>query len=82
MGKSFIAVRDVEEETFKRFKMYAIEQHIKIGDALTTAMNTLLKQEHTKKLKNLDILLTIKPKNFGKGTEKLSEEVDNILYGK
>lgn len=82
MKKTFIAVRDVDEETFRKFRAQTIEERMKLGDALTIAMKHWL-QEVKAKTARQKILRkdTIKPFDWGKGTEKTSEEVDEILYG-
>lgn len=78
MTNSFIAVRDVNAEIFRKFKARAIENRIKVGEALSKAMRESLNEKTTKK--SAKILLEIKPFDFGKGTERTSEEIDEILY--
>ena len=59
------------------FKAEAIKRKINVGTALTLAIeNWLSSLKKTKKS-----LLDWKPTNYGSGTEKLSEEVDEVLYG-
>ena len=83
MGKTFIGIRDVDEETFRKFKVMSVEEKMKLGVALTMAMKYFLKKEaHRKKhKKTVQHLLEVKPFDWGPGTEKTSEEIDEILYG-
>lgn len=79
MGKSMIAVRDVDEEVFRRFRAKVIEERMKLGRALTLAMGEWLKEKKEKAdPKNL---LKIKPVKVGKKKVRWSEEIDEILYG-
>jgi hypothetical protein len=73
-----ITIRDLDEKVFRRFKAKAVEEGMKLGEALTQAMELWIKQKSTKPIKSL---LDIKPFNWGKGTEKVSTEIDKILYG-
>jgi len=85
MSKTFISVRDVDEEVFRKFRAMTIEEKIKLGEAVTRAMKVLLeevRENKRKKLKSVGVLLKIKPRDFGPGTESLSMEVDEVLYGK
>lgn len=81
MGKTFIGVRDVDEEVFRKFRALTVEEKMKLGEALTLAMKRMI-QEKKKERKegNTKLLLEVKPFDFGKGTENLSEEIDDILY--
>ncbi len=83
MDKTFFAVRDVDEKAIRKFKALAVEERMKLGDALTKAMLYWLAKEKKdkKKAKGVDSLLKIKPFNWGPGTEKTSSEIDEILYG-
>lgn len=84
MGKTFIGVRDVDEETFRKFRAKAIEEKMRLGLALTLAMKNLL--EEKKKSKQIQF----NPKNLMKITGliktkekvKWSEEIDEILYSR
>ncbi len=85
MTKKMIAVRDVDEDIFRRFKTAATGENMNIGNALTVAMKQWAEKEKIKAIpnpKNLPrIKGRIKPFNWGKGTENTSKEVDEILYG-
>ncbi len=71
-----LSVRDVDEKIFREFKAEAARERLPIGKALTLAMGFWLQE--SKPLKNL---LDLKAVNLGKGSEKLSEEIDKTLYG-
>ena len=78
MTKTFIGVRDVDENTFRKFRMLNIKRKVKLGEALTSAMKNALKKESDKITKTP---FQIKPIDFGVGTEKTSEDIDKIIYG-
>lgn len=81
MEKTFIAVRDVDTEAFRKFKIMSMKEKLKVGEALTIAMKRLMEEKDNRKNKGIKSLLTLKPFDFGKGSEKLSKEVDEIVYG-
>ena len=72
-----ITIKNVQEHVFREFKAESIREGLKIGNSLTLAMGLWL--EKTKKKPKLS-LLDLKPKDWGKGTERLSEEIDRIVY--
>ena len=47
MKKTFIAVRDVDEETFRKFKSLTSEERMKLGVALTIAMQDWIESKDT-----------------------------------
>ena len=71
-----LSVRDVDDRVFKKFKAWAAEEDMPIGKALTMAMDQFIAWRNPK-IKPTDI----KPINLGKGSERLSEEIDKVLYG-
>ena len=82
MGKTFLGVRDVDEEELRRFKAFAVEEKVRLGEAITRAMKIYRSEVKIRKKKN-------DPRNLLKLTgiittkEKVrwSEEIDDILYG-
>ncbi len=82
MTKTFIAARDVDEETFRKFRAMSVEERMKLGDALTVAMKYWIEREKSKKSKpdqkNLLKMTSIK---VGKKKVRWSEEIDEFLYG-
>ncbi len=82
MGDTFIAVRNVDGEVYRRFRAKSVQEKIKLGRALTIAMNEWLSEQNAKtKKKDIRNLLKLKPFDFEKGNERLSEEIDDVLYG-
>lgn len=79
MAKTFIGVRDIDEDTFRKFRVLSIKRKIKLGEALTLAMNNILENEKDDETKEGQF--KVKPLDFGAGTEKTSEEIDKIIYG-
>ena len=80
MKKELITVRDVDEDVLRKFKAAAMEERMKMGQALTNAMKVWLRQKEKVNV-NLRATVKIKPFDWGPGTEKTSEEIDKILYG-
>lgn len=81
MEKTFIAVRDVDREEFRKFKAISIRERLKLGEALTIAMRRFIEERVGRKNKGVKPLLMLKPFDFGEGSERLSKEVEKILYG-
>ncbi len=73
-----ISVRDVNREIFNEFKAKTVKNGMTLGQALNLAMIEWLDEEKEIPKKSL---LKMKIWNWGKGTEKTSEEIDKILYG-
>lgn len=73
-----LSVKDVEEKVFREFKAESIKHGFKVGEALTMAMDVWIERVEKKPKMSL---LDLKPTHWGKGTEKLSEEADKVLYG-
>ena len=77
MKKIQITVKEVDEEAFNELKSEAIKGKMNVGTALTLAM-----ENWTSSLKKTkDSLLKWKPVDWGPGTEHLSEQIDEIIYG-
>lgn len=71
-----ITVKDVDETTFHELKAYAVKHKLTVGRTLSLAIHSWLRQEKKPKLKLSDI----KPFKGGKGSERYSEQVDEVLY--
>jgi len=71
-----LSVRDVDEEVFREFKAAAVRNRMTVGGALTLAM-LKFRQELGRKGR----FTNFTPFKGGKGTEHVSEDVDEILYG-
>jgi len=72
-----ITIRGVDEKIFKEFKAEAAREGKKIGEAMNEAMRVWLMRRRAKKLRLLDL----KPSDWGEGTERLSVEINQIIYG-
>jgi len=72
-----VTIRGLDESVFRRFKAKAIEEGMKVGQAVAQAMETWMRQRPTKRRASL---LDVKPFNWGEGTERTSTKIDKILY--
>lgn len=73
-----ITIRGLDEAVFKRFKAKAVEEGMKLGEAVTQAMQMWVSR---KRARSRAKLLDTRPFDWGRGTEKLSLGIDQILYG-
>jgi len=71
-----LSVRDVDENVFRAFKAKAVEENLPVGRAVSLALKHWLDESKKKKS-----FLELKPWNWGKGTEQLSSQIDEVLYG-
>ena len=72
-----VSIKNVEDEVFREFKAESVREGLNVGKALTLAMKLWLEKKEQKPSMKL---LKFKPANWGKGTERTSEEIDKILY--
>lgn len=70
-------IRNLDGQAFRRLKAKAALEGKSVGEAISEAIRLYLATHRRKKRSLLDI----KPEDFGPGTERLSEEIDDILYG-
>jgi len=75
-NKMQLSIRDVDRKVFKEFKAEAVREGLKVGRAITLAMQTWVNKSKGDRMSILDYRAT----HWGKGTEKTSEEIDKILY--
>lgn len=75
--KAQVTIRDVDQKVFQEFKADAVKRGLKLGTAITLAMEKFRTELRERKVK----FTSLEPISWGKGTEKVSEEVDKILYG-
>ena len=66
MNSVNITIRDLSEAVFRKFKAKAVEEGMKLGEAITQAMEMWVKHRTTEP--HL-CLLQIKTSNWGVGTE-------------
>lgn len=72
-----ITVREVDSDTFREFKAEAVARGLTLGAALTLAMMKFKSELKRKRPKFTEL----QPVSFGPGSEHLSEQIDEILYG-
>ena len=72
-----VTLKNVEKDIFREFKAEAVREDLALGKAVTLAMKFWLVRARKKpKLSILDL----KPTSWGRGTERLSIEADEVLY--
>jgi len=71
------SIKNIDESVFREFKAESIREGLKIGKALTLAMELFLEKGHQRPKMSL---LKLRPTHWGKGTERTSEEIDKLLY--
>ncbi len=79
MGAS-VSFRDVDEQAFREFKATVARQGMRMGEAVSKAFLLFTKHAESKPAKRMS-LLDLKPVSFGPGSENLSKQVDEVLYG-
>ncbi len=80
MKKNMITVRDVDEEVLRKFKAVITVDKMKMGQALTKAMKDWIRQKERSERIDSSPFFKFKSFDWGRGTEKTSKEVDDILY--
>jgi hypothetical protein len=73
-----VTIRDLDAAVFRRFKAKAVEEGMKLGEALTQAMELWIRQRETKPRIRLS---EIKPFDWVEETERVSIEIDRTIYG-
>jgi hypothetical protein len=73
-----ITIRDLNESVFRKFKAKAVGEGMKLGQALTQAMEMWISHDVNKRELSL---LDIEVFSWGEGTEKTSVEIDKDIYG-
>ncbi len=74
-----LCVKNVNDESFRKLKVDAVREKMPLGKVLSLAIDTYLeeKQRRKKPKKNL---MDFKGWDWGPGNERVSEEIDKILY--
>lgn len=72
-----VSIKNVDERIFREFKADAVREGLSIGNALNLTMELWLQKKNKKPKMTL---LDFKPRDWGRGTEKTSEEIDKIVY--
>ena len=73
-----LTIRGLSEPVFRKFKGKAVEEGMKLGQALTQAMDMWITHGMDKRKLSL---LNLETFDWGKDTEKVSVEIDRIIYG-
>ena len=74
-----ITVRDLDEGVFRKFKGRAAERGMRMGVAVTQAMQLFIEKDADRQAKKPG---STKPSDWRKGTDSTSKEIDSLLYGK
>ena len=74
-----VCVRGIREDVFRQFKAESIREGKKMGEAVNEALNLWLRENQPTQTKRR--LCELKPVHFGPGTENLSREIDELVYG-
>ena len=75
-----VTLRNFDDKLYRELKAEAARDDLTIVDALTRAVSVWL-TEHAHKKKKKSVF-DYKPVDFGPGSEKSSQEIDEVLYGK
>jgi hypothetical protein len=81
MKKSMLTVRDVDEETWRKFKAKTAEEGIKTGPALTEAIKEWVRGKNGKFRPDPKNILKLEGMIKVKKKVRWSEEIDEFLYG-
>ena len=73
-----LTIRGLNDRVYRRFKAKAVEEGIRIGDAVNQAMELWIRETNKRPGSKL---IDIESFNWGRGTERTSSEIDELLYG-
>ncbi|MFA6049280.1 MAG: hypothetical protein WC792_05055 [Candidatus Micrarchaeia archaeon] len=73
-----VALRNVDEVVFRRFKVRAVEEGLSLGRAVTQA---LFEWAARREIKPKRSIFEFKPVSLGKSSKSISREIDEIAYG-
>ncbi len=74
-----VTVEGVDEAVFRHLEMRARMEEKDLGQLLTEAIEAYLRSPNW--FPKIHSLADLEPEDFGPGTERLSEQVDEVLYG-
>ncbi len=75
-----VTLRDFDDTLYRELKTEAVKDDLTIVEALTQAVSVwLLVHTHKKKRKSF---FDYPQTSFGPGSERSSQEIDEVLYGK
>jgi hypothetical protein len=72
-------IRNLDRRLYQQLRRRAKANRMTVGEAMNQAMKAYLAWPQFKKT-GVSIL-DVKPEDFGPGNERLSEEIDDIVYG-
>ncbi|HEX9709509.1 MAG TPA: hypothetical protein VGB42_06035 [Candidatus Thermoplasmatota archaeon] len=72
-------IRSLDEDAYRRLKARAAAEGKTIGEAMNEAMRDWASQALA--VEKRGSILDLKPVSLGKGSERLSEQIDEIVYG-
>ena len=75
-----VTIRDVDDRVYREFKAEAIRRGLRLGAAMSVALRQWAETQRAEKTPRKS-LLDFEPWGWGEGTERTSEEIDEILYG-
>ncbi len=75
-----VSFRDVDERKFREFKSIMVREGMKAGEALSAAIDLFIAKFSTKQKRRYN-LTSLKPVDYGPGSEKDSSRVDEFVYG-
>jgi len=71
-------IRNLDEEAYRQLKARAAVEGKSVGEAMTEAIRLYIAQGRKRKTRSIRDMKVV---DFGPGTEHLSEEIDQVLYG-
>ncbi|MGA3210848.1 MAG: hypothetical protein ABSD20_06035 [Terriglobales bacterium] len=73
-------IRNLDEAAYRELRACAVTQGRTVGDLLNEAMRSYLARINARKPRTS--LRALQPEPFPPGNERLSEEIDALLYGR
>ncbi len=74
-----VTLRNFDDKLYRELKSEAVKDGLTIVEALKQAVSVWLAVHTHKKKKSV---FDYKPMDFGPGSERSSQEIDQVLYGK
>lgn len=71
-------IRNLDDEAYRAAKARAALEGRPVGEVVSEAIRAYVARPPPGRKRSVR---TWKPEDFGKGTERLSEEIDEVLYG-
>ena len=74
-------IRNLDEPTYRALRARAVIQGRTVGDLLNEAMRAYLARIAISQRQSRSTLRDLEPESFPVGNERLSQEIDLIVYG-